>query len=265
MSFRYAPWIAFALSVAALGSVLTLWTVSGQPSAYQPVVVHAAAALRPPLQKAAAEFEQDTGIAVELRFDASETLLAKLKVTRQSDLFVPADDSYVTEARLQGLVEQDYPIATLTAVAVFRADFPKDPNQITWEDVFRSDFRLAQPNPDSTAIGKLTRQGLRQVGLWDRIERSKAVSVGTVTEAANAVRLGSADGALIWDSVAAAYPSLKVVRLAHLERVRANVTVAVCRDAEAPVQARRFAEYLSGLGQKHFRDAGYAPPGGPKE
>jgi molybdenum ABC transporter molybdate-binding protein len=267
MSFRYAPWLAFGLSVVLLAGVLALWAipdadsdVPDRPRGDRPVVVHAAAALRPPMQKAAAEFEQEVKARIELRFDASETLLAKLRLAGQGDLFVPADDSYVTEARKLGLVEQDYAIATLTAVAVLRADFAKGAHEVTWEDVFRPGFRLAQPNADSTAVGKLTRQGLQAVGLWDRIERSKAVSVGTVTEAANAVNLGSADGAIIWDSVAAAYPTLKVARLPHLDRVTANVTAAVCRDAESRAQARQFAEYLAGPGQKHFREAGYAPP-----
>jgi molybdate transport system substrate-binding protein len=266
MSFRYAPWIAFFGSVALMAGLLALWAVPGtdvdvpdRPSGGHPVTVYTAAALRGPMEKAAADFEREYGTKVELRFDASEGLLTKLKVTRQGDLFVPADDSYVAEARAMGLVEQDYPLATLTAVAVFRADFPKNPGEITWEDVFRPEFRLAQPNPDATAIGKVTRQGLRAVGLWDRIDQSKAASVGTVTEAANAVKLGSADGAIIWDSVAAAFPGLKVVRLPHLDRVTANVTAAVCRNAQRRAEARSFAEYLAGPGQRFFRAAGYAP------
>jgi molybdate transport system substrate-binding protein len=80
-----------------------------------------------------------------------------------------------------------------------------------------------------------------------------------VTEAANAVKLGSADGAIIWDATAAQYPTLKVARLPHLDRVTANLTVAVCKDAQSRAEARRFAEYLAGPGQKHFRAAGIAP------
>src|SRR5436305_1073155 len=82
---------------------------------------------RPALEKAAPQFERETGIKVELRFNASEWLLQNIKLTKQGDLFLPADDSYVAAARQAGLVEQDYPLATMTAVAIFRADFPKDP------------------------------------------------------------------------------------------------------------------------------------------
>jgi molybdate transport system substrate-binding protein len=267
MTTRYLPWIAFAVSAAALVGLALLWSGSrpgenlpdSSGNVRPPILVLAAPALRQPLEPAAAEFEREYGINLQLNFQPSEALLTTLKVTKEGDLFLPADDSYVKQAREAGLVEQDYAVATLTAVAVFRADFPKDVKDIAWDDVFRDGFRLAQPNTGS-AVGKLTRDGLIRAGLWDRIEQTKPAMMGSVTEAANAVKLGSADGAIIWDAVAAQYPTLKVVRLPHLNEIIANVTAAVCKNANARSEARWFAEYLEGPGQKHFRNAGYTPP-----
>jgi molybdenum ABC transporter molybdate-binding protein len=263
---RHLPWFAFLGSLAVLGGLVAIWSIpvtddgtrDHPPGGRTAVVVHAAAALRPVLEKAAAEFERDTGIQIELRFNASEWILQNLKLTKQGDLFLPADDSYVAAARKDDLVEQDYALATLTAVAVVRADFPKD---VAWDVVFEKGFRLVQPNPDATAVGKATRDGLTPVGLWQRIDAARPTMVGTVTEAANAVKLGSADGAIVWDAVASGYPSLKVVRLPHLDRVTASVSVAVCKHATNRAEARWFAQYLeSEPGQKHFRALHYAPP-----
>jgi molybdate transport system substrate-binding protein len=276
MSLRQLPFIAIGLSLAALVGVIIFWVIAAKqetPLPDQPkderarVLIHTAAAMRVPAEKAAAEFERDTGIRIEPQFGPSEGILSTLRISKQGDLFLPADESYVAEARKLGLVEEDYPLATLTGVAVFRKDFPKDVTEITWEDMFRDNFRLAQPSADATAIGKLTRKGLLESGLWARIEKAKPATVGTVTEAANAVNLGSADGAIIWDAVAKQYPKLKVVHLPNLERVSAKVTVAVCTNATSRTEARWFAEYLAGPGQKHFKDAGYAPPEarGPKK
>lgn len=271
MSMRLFPWAAFLGSIAVLGGLAALWSIpmsdggrpEETPGERSPVVVHAAAALRPVLEKAAPEFERDTGIKIELRFNASEWLLQNLKLTKQGDLFLPADDSYVAAARADDLVEQDYQLATLTAVAILRSDYPRD---VTWDDFVGPGFRLVQPNPDATAVGKVTRDGLTPVGLWQRIEAARPTMVGTVTEAANAVKIGSADGAIIWDAVAAAYPTLKVARLPHLDRVKATVSVAVCKHATSRAEARWFAQYLeSEPGQKHFRALHYAPPRpGPK-
>jgi len=267
MSNRHLPWLAFGVSIVILIALAALWTIpkpdeqlpTGPAEERQPVLVHVAAAMRVPVESAAAEFEKTYGIKFQLSFGPSETLVTTLRLSQQGDLFIPADESYVAEARQLGLVEQDYAVATLTVVAVFRADLPKDAKDISWDDVFAKDFRLAQPNP-ATAVGKLTREGLMPSGTWQRIEASKPAMMGTVTEAANAVKIGSADGAIIWDAVAKGYPTLKVVKLHHLDRVTANVSAAVCKNANARTEARWFAEFLAGPGQEHFRKVGYAPP-----
>lgn len=225
------------------------------------IVVHTAAAMRLPVEKAAAEFERDTGIAVQLQFGASEGLLTTLKLTREGDLFLPADDSYVAEARKLDLVGPEIRIAKLKGVAVFRPGHPKPTDALTWDDFFAPGFRIAQPIPEATAIGRKTRLGLADSGHWARIEAMKPASVGSVTEAANAVNLGSADGAIIWDAVAKQYPKLKVASFPELGRVWADVSVAVCTHATNPTEAKWFAEYLNDAGRHHLVDAGYEVPG----
>jgi molybdate transport system substrate-binding protein len=257
MRFRYLPWVALLISLLVLGTLAAVWW----PDRDTPVVVHVAAALRPAMETAAPEFEAQTGTHIELRYGASEGILTSLRVTGQGDLFLPADDSYATQARDAGLVGDLFPLATMTGVLVLRTDYPKSPSLFTWDDLFRPDFKLVQPDPDATAIGKVTRAGLTPTGHWARIEARKPPTMGTVTEAANAVKLGSADGAIIWDAVAASMPTLQVVRLPELDRVQANVSIAICTRARASDAARQFAEYLAGeAGQKHFRALGYAPP-----
>ncbi len=275
MLIRNAPWIAFGLSVAALIVAVGAWYLvpvspdngSVTNTDDPPVIVLVAPALRPALDPAAAEFTREFGIKIELRYGPSETLLTtNLEVAKQGDLFIPADDSYVAAARAKGLVEQHYDLARMSAVAVFHKKIGKPAEALTWDDFFRPGFRIAQPNPDVSAIGKLTRQGLTETGEWARIEKSRAVSVGTVTEAANAVNLGSADGAIVWDAIAGGFKDVKVARLPHLERVNARVTVAVCTNAKMRAQARWFAEYLSesDRGRQFFTAAGYGVPPAPK-
>ncbi len=259
------------LSIACIAALAIAWSSpqsadrGKSPGREHPVIlVLSAAAMRQPLEAAAADFEQETGIKVDIHPDASENLLTTLRVTQQGDLFVPADDSYVQRARQLGLVDGEYPIATLTTVAVFRSDFPKSAKDITWNDVLANGFRLAQPNP-ATAVGKRTREGLTSSGLWRRIEQAKPAMMGTVTQAINAVKLGSADAAIVWDGVAAQYPTLKVVHLPHLDEITANVTAAVCTNSVAQSESRLFAQYVAGKGQAHFAKAGYARPRRPKQ
>jgi molybdate transport system substrate-binding protein len=269
MFLRNAPWIAFGCSVLALAVVLAVWFgVPTTPETTDPpdtgddpaVIVLTAAALRPAMEPAAAEYEREYGVRIELRFNASENLLTSLKVAGQGDLFIPADDSYVAAARADNLVDVDYDLAGMTGAAVFRKDHPKAAEQLTWDDFLKA--RIAQANTESTAVGKITKQRLAEVGRWGPIEKARPTSMGTVTEAANAVHLGSADTAIVWDAIANSYKNLKVARLPGLERITARVTAAICAKARSREHARWFAQYLSDpkTGQKHFRAAGYAEP-----
>ena len=267
MFVRNAPLIAFGCSVIGLIVILAVWF--GVPTTPDkadppdtgddpPVIALTAAALRPAMEPAAAEYERDYGVRIELRFNASENLLNSLKVVGQGDLFIPADDSYVAAARADGLVDVDYDLAGMTGVAVFKKDHPKPADQLTWDDFLKA--RIAQPNVDATAVGKITRLRLAEAGRWEPIERARPISMGTVTEAANAVHLGSADAAIVWDAIANAYKDLKVARLPDLDRISARVTAAICAKSRSREHARLFAEFLSdpAAGQKHFRAAGYA-------
>ncbi|WP_020469915.1 molybdate ABC transporter substrate-binding protein [Zavarzinella formosa] len=267
---RYLPWLVLVGSVGLLGGIALLWNNNPPvPAPDEPeakpesvIIVHVAAALRPPMEKAAAAFEKDTGIKVELRFGPSEQLLNTLKLTKQGDLFLPADDSYVNQAREANLTEQRYDLAQMNGVAIFRKDYPKAAADITWDDVFKPATKIGQANPDITAIGKLTRDHLSKSDRWKQIEAKQPVMLGTVTEALNAVKLGSVDVAIVWEALVPKDSPLKRVALPGLEGIKANVTVAVCNGAESRAEARWFAQYLEKEdgGQVFFRELGYAPP-----
>jgi molybdenum ABC transporter molybdate-binding protein len=256
------------LSAAALAAVVVFWAATPKPDDEIPapakegpprVVVLAAPSLRPPAEKAAAEFEQMTGIKIEFDFRPSEALVGTLRVSGQGDLLLPADESYIDDARKAGLVEQDYPIAKMTAVAVFNSKYPKAASSITWDDMLQPNFRLVRASA-AAAITKLTQRGLTEPGIWEQMEQRKPPHLGSVNEVANAVKLGTADGGIVWDAVAKQYPDLKVVHLPQLNRVTANVSVAVCKNASSRTEARWFAEFLEGEGQKHFQAFGYSRP-----
>src|SRR5262245_4475698 len=100
MSNRHLPWLAFGVSIVILIALAALWTIpkpeeqlpTGQPAERQPVLVHCAAAMRVPVEAAAAEFEQTYGIKFQLSFGASESLVSTLRVSQQGDLLIPADE-----------------------------------------------------------------------------------------------------------------------------------------------------------------------------
>src|SRR5262249_43018354 len=101
---RYHPaWLPFAGSALVLGVLVGLLYCDslppGQGPSAEPLIVQCAAAVRVPMEAIKHDYEQETSQRIELRFGASETILTSLKLTRQGDLFLPADDSYVEQAK----------------------------------------------------------------------------------------------------------------------------------------------------------------------
>jgi molybdenum ABC transporter molybdate-binding protein len=251
--------VAFALVCAGL------WWRENRarpPAAPRPLVVYCAAATRVPMEAVARDYEAETGRPVELRFGPSEDILTKAGMVNPSDpadLFLPADDSYVRQARARGLVAEQVPIATMRGVALLAPGNPK--GIAAWPDLQKGGVKVAVPSA-AAAAGKLTRDHLAATGKWPALA-PHAVDAGTVTAAANAARLGSADAALVWDAVAAGYPGQRSLALPELAGVTARVDVAVLNQSAAPAAALRFARYLSdpGRGLKHFRAAGFTVGG----
>lgn len=236
---------AFGGSVLLFG-ILVAMLYWGTPAAIpgrEPVVVYCAAALRVPLEIIAADYQHQTGQTVELRFGPSEGLLSSIRVTGQGDLFLPADESYIAEARKHDLIADVLPLAQMTAVAIARPGYAGPMDSLA--DLTRPGVRLAQANPDAAAIGKLTREQLRRTGTWPALERGTTVFTGTVTEVANAVQLGSVDVGIVWDAVASLYPDVRVFPLAELKPVTARVELALLKASTRREAALQLAGYIA--------------------
>ncbi|HYH68599.1 MAG TPA: molybdate ABC transporter substrate-binding protein [Urbifossiella sp.] len=260
-------------TVAAVGSLAVLgllvgglWWRQRDTGPDRPLVVYAAAAVRVPLEAAARDYEAEHGRRVELRFGASEDVLTKVGLVNPSDpadLFLPADDSYVRLARDRGLVAESFPLATMRAVLLVAPGNSK--GLAAWPDLLRDGVRVAVSNP-AAAVGKLTRDHLAATGRWAAL-KPRVADTGTVTEAANAAKVGAADAAVVWDAVAVNYPGQKVLTPPELAGVVGRVEVAVLAQSADRDAARAFARYLADpeRGLKTFRAAGFtvgsgAPP-----
>ncbi|HEY2909137.1 MAG TPA: substrate-binding domain-containing protein [Gemmataceae bacterium] len=252
--FSFAGVAVGSLAVLA-GLVYLLDGGSESPKDGKPLLVYCAAALKPAMQAVAADYERETGVLIEFRFGNSEQVLANAALSREGDLFLPADDSFVRAAEAKGLVAETFPLATMRAVVLTK---PGNPHGIArFEDLLQPGLRFGQANPDGAAIGKVTREHLQKSGHWKELADHTLVYHSTVTDAANAVLAGSNDAAIVWDAVAANYPTLSVVHLPELDGAIGNVELAVLRSAgDAAMRLVRFV-CSPEHGAPAFRAAGF--------
>ncbi len=246
-----SPWLIVGGSLAAMaGLVLLLWRPAPGRGQRGELVLYCAAGLHQPVKEISAEYQKQYGGTIKIEPGGSGTLLSKLRVAPGSaDLFLAAEDSYIREARAQGLVAETLPVARQHVVIGVQ---PGNPRAIAAPaDLLRPEVRVVVPNPELAAVGRAVKRALAGSGQWDalveqtRQSDAKVSLVGTVNEAAQAVKLGAADAAIVWDSTAGIFGIDFVEVPAWKQGTVEQVTLGVVAAGERPTQALHFARYLS--------------------
>lgn len=233
-------WPVAAL-VALLGLLLTY--AARKSGGKEPVFAYCGAGIKGPIEAAAKEFERETGTPVLLQYGPSQALLLQAEVSRQGDLYLPGDESFVEMARTKGLAFRSLPLARMSPVLAVRKGNPKGIRST--DDLFRPDVKLGQVNPDSAAAGKLVRAAFQKKGRWEALAARTTVFTGTVSEVAASIKLGAVDAGFLWDTLVKPFPELEIVPIPELEGVEALVSVALLRSSKQSEHAWAFAEYLA--------------------
>ncbi|APZ92637.1 Putative binding protein precursor [Fuerstiella marisgermanici] len=236
------------------------------------LIVHCAAGLRVPVEEVAQAYQQEYGIAIQLQFAGSNTLLNQLQVNRfaEGDLYIAADDFYTDLAVEEGLAAETIPIAHQRPVVAVRKDSEKKISSLA--DLLEPGVAVAMGNPDQAAVGKAIRKQLEKIEVdgtnrWQQLEErvtTDGVFKPTVNEVANDVKLGAVDAALVWDSTVAMpkyAEDLKAVTIPEFETDPNLVSVAVLKSSVDPTAALRFARFLTSRdrGLKTFEKYGTRP------
>jgi molybdenum ABC transporter molybdate-binding protein len=225
------------------------------------LVVYCAAGLRVPVEKTAEEYRQRYGVAIQLQYGGSDTLLNQIKLAPAGDLYIAADERYISTARDQGLVKEAISVASQRPVIAVRKGNPRNVRGIA--DLLRDDVRVALGSSEQAAIGVTTRRLLTESGQWADLEKrvtASGVFKPTVHDIANDIKLTAVDAGIVWDTTVALYPELDAVEAPELERGRSNITLGVLTASRAPAAALRFARYLSARdrGLRTFGAMGFA-------
>lgn len=204
--------------------------------------------MRLPVTEIAAKWTAETGQAIDLQFGGSNTLLGSITASKQGDLYLPADNSYVRIAQQRGLAKESLPVSFLTGGLAVPSGNPRKILSLT-ALLERDDLRIGLGNPETAAIGKLAKECLEQAGLWSALQPRITVFKPTVNDLANDIKLGLIDVAILWDAVAAQYPDLEFVHVPELEARRTAISLSILSSSSQPTEALRFARYLTSADQ----------------
>ncbi|HLX63066.1 MAG TPA: substrate-binding domain-containing protein [Planctomycetota bacterium] len=251
-----AAWIVFVASLIAFG--ILVWSLiepEKKAGAGETLVVFCAPAIKVPAEAVAHEYEKLYKTKIQFQFQPSESLVGSAEISKLGDILLPADDSYNDQARAKNMIAESFPLVRMHAVIVVKKGNPLRIQAL--KDLSRADVKVALAG-DAAAVGKLTRQALEKIGVWEPLEK-KAVSKGTVSNVAADVTIGAVDAGIIWNSMLPQYGALEAVEDASVSRAAASVSASILRSSKNPTAALHFARFLaaSDKGLMEFKKAGY--------
>jgi molybdenum ABC transporter molybdate-binding protein len=263
--------LAAGLAVAVL--VFLLKTGGpGQGRHADHLTMFCAAGVRPAVEAIRRQYEEESGVRVEVQYGGSNTLLNQIEIDKFStaDLYLAADEFYTRLARDKGLAAEELPIAHMRPVIAVHRDSEQQIR--TLDDLLSDDVTLVVANPEQAAIGHAMRERLQQFNVgettrWQQVEQ-KVLRDGafkpTVSDVAADIKIGAADAGIIWDSTVAMpkfRDELVAVPVPELEGDPKLVTVCVLNSTRQPTAALRFARYLSARdrGLPEFQRQGLRP------
>lgn len=206
------------------------------------LVMFCAAGMRKPVTKIARQYEEEYGVKIQLDFDGSGTLLGKLEVAPDGDIYLAADSGYTGIAKEKGLVAETMLVSYMRAGFGVPKGNPKGVSALA--DVQNKDLQIGIGNPEATSVGKFAKKILSQHELWEGFEA--ASMPGTVNQLANDLKLGAIDAAILWDAVAHQYADkIEFVNLPEFDAQKKDITVAVVANSTQPTEALKFCRFLT--------------------
>jgi molybdate transport system substrate-binding protein len=230
-------------AVLCLGAITGAAWVALKPAKLSSasLTVFCAAGIKKPVEEIAAAYQKETGSEVRLQYGGTGTLLSQLKIAKQGDLFIAADDGALADAKKMGVTREEFPLVNQHPVLAVAKGNPKHIDSLA--ALKNPEIKLALANPEAASIGRVTKKLLGAE--WDALAAKAAVMKPTVTEIAADLSLGAVDAAIVWDSVVPQFKGLEIVTLPELAKHAEHATAAVLSFCQQPAEALRFARYLT--------------------
>ncbi len=233
----------------ALTCLLAAAVMGGCRAPSAGVRVAAASDLQFALNEVARQFASQTGQHVDLVFGSSGTLARQIEDGAPFDLFLSADEAFVTRLQRAGRTRDGGALYAVGRIVLFA---PHGSGVVPGEGltglakrVARGDVpRFAIANPEHAPYGRAAEQALRKHGLWTPMQPSLVLGEN-VSQAAQFATTGNAAGGIIAYSLALT-PAMRAVGTHALipsadhDALRQRMVLL----AKATTAAERFYAYL---------------------
>ena len=245
------PRILAALAVAALAVLAGCQRAPQQ----QTLKLYAGAGLQKAVDEVVKLFSARTGAQVDVDYAGSGVVMARAKIDKRADLFMPGDVWYVNELQRQAnLVEAQREVSFFVPVIIVQKGNAKGIAKLA--DLYRDDVKVGLGD-ERCQIGRLSRKILAQNKL--DVAKLKHESCGTVNQLGTWVKDKRVDVSIVWDAIAANFANaVDAIAIPPEQNIISRVVVAQLTCSQNKELATSFIDLMtSAEGRAIFEKHGY--------
>ena len=223
------------------------------------LLVFAASSLTDSLQPLAQLYKEQTGVAVDLSFGASNSLARQISRGAPADVLVSAGLQPIDRLTSEGLAapdsRRDLLANRLAMVTANEATAPAD-----LQELANGEASLAIADPDLAPAGGYAREALRHLGLWDTLQ-PRLVYGPNVRATLGYVESGNVAAALVYATDAIISDGVSVAALlpqdSHPPIIYPGIVLA---RSSQQMQATAFLDFLASKDASQlFREMSFTP------
>jgi molybdate transport system substrate-binding protein len=216
--------------------------------------LYCGAGIRPPVAELVETFAQEHTVKIITDYAGSEVLLAKLKLARAGDLYLPGDKHYIDQAAQENMILDRRPACYFVPAILVQKGNPKQIKGL--QDLLRADVKVGLGDPKACAIGRKTQRLLAQNNIpWETLQAKLAFQSLTVNELGLQIKAGALDAVIVWDAIARYYElEAQEVTIPVEDNVISTVDIGVLSFTQQRDLAQAFVAFVtSPRGQDIFK------------
>jgi molybdate transport system substrate-binding protein len=260
------PGERFVAACVGIALAVCLWVGGSKATAQNHEIrVAVAADFRFAMEELSAQFENTTGIKVDITTGSSGSFFAQIESGAPFDLFFSADLDYPRKLEDADFAEpgtfSEYALGRIVIWAPARGK--ADVSKLGWNTLLDARVRkIAIANPELAPYGRAAVSALQKAGIYAQV-KTKLVYGENISQAAQFVQSGNAQAGLIALSLALS-PGMKDGKMWEIPAQTyppIEQGVVLLKSAKSKVAARTFLDFVrSAAGRQILEKHGFAIP-----
>ncbi len=204
------------------------------------------------------QFEQREGVTITSVYDGCGILCANMKALEGSEKFPDAyfscDVSFMTQ--VGNLFQPPTDISETDMVIITAKDNPRGIKRLA--DLAAPGLKIGVANPKQSALGALTEALLREMGLFESVNRNVRVHTPKADFLVNQMQVGALDAAIVYEAnTPNVRDELEVIRVDH-PAAKAIQPFAVSRSSKHKYLTQRLMDAMkSAQSRTRFTETGF--------